>query len=420
MIVQQKILLKLKEEEKRSLDYQSLLCASMYNRLLNYCKDDENYKSKYIFNSNGLRNLIVSIKNDHPYYKGCSSYPLRNVANRLKNAYLSYLKNESGYPRYFSDCKGWFSLLYDDPNKGVKIKGRGVRISVGSYIIEGRRVSRYIEAKLEVDVLKNDGIKNYRIVKEHGRYYLCICMQRGNPIKTKMTLKRVAIDPNSSNLFVAADNDGNSFLMENLSMINYFSRKIDEVKRKRDKKVKEEINYGDRKIVYCSRKYRMYDDALKSIYTKGKEQIMIALNIIAKKLVVNYDEIAIGNYVPESSMASNRVMRRAMLNKSVIGIFRSKLQFYCYKYNKKFIEVDERYTTMKCPFCGYMEKKTPDIRQYRCKGCNRVIDRDLGSAINIGIKGNVLSISDYLGKKTRNPKYTLYYDWKKNKIMKRN
>ena len=138
MIINQKIEIKFDKESSLILDSQSRMCSKLYNILLENCKKEyEETGQNKLLTGRNLRDLVVDIKQEHAYLYSVHSSPLKNTAFRLKNAYEKYFKSlkdktyDLGYPKFHSNKKKWFSLLYDEPNKGIRIENKHIRISLG-------------------------------------------------------------------------------------------------------------------------------------------------------------------------------------------------------------------------------------------------------------------------------------------------
>ena len=67
---------------------------------------------------------------------------------------------------------------------------------------------------------------------------------------------------------------------------------------------------------------------------------------------------------------------------------KQRLMFKCKEFNKRFISVDESYTSKTCTSCGILND-VRDSEVYKCTSCNLIIDRDINGARNILLKGLV-------------------------------
>ena len=108
-----------------------LLTIHMYNFSGN--------SGKIVYSERGLRNLLPKLKEEHPFMKVVHSSVLKNAALRLSDAIQTHQKSKKGkrkgplvrWPKYRSWKKSWFSLFYDEPNKGFKIENYQLILSLG-------------------------------------------------------------------------------------------------------------------------------------------------------------------------------------------------------------------------------------------------------------------------------------------------
>lgn len=425
MIINQKIELTLDDKSKNILDSQSRMCSKVYNELLELCINDKENRHHYLLGRN-LRNEVVNIKRQYPYLYSVFSSPLKNAALRLKQAYDNYFislnkEHKIGHPKFHSNKIKWFSLFYDEPNKGIKINKRNVRISLGYKLDENnKKIRLYVNGILKDSIKNNAIVKNYRITKELNKYYLIVCLDVTYNTNHISKDRVIAIDPNHTNFFVGIDNKGNSIELAKLDMIKYFDKQIDKVKSKKDKclkKSKEFTNDDGTKYYISSRRYQRLEYTLNKLYLKRKSQLKTALYTIANRLCDNYDKIVIGDYTPTLDTAKYKTMHRAMLNQSPIAEFRKILEFVGKKRGVCVEIIDEALTTKTCCICHHIESHDPSIRSFICPNCNKTLYRDINSAINIGVKANLLSGSDYVSLDLSKPTYIARYDLYKQGIV---
>ena len=423
------------KEERHILDGQSKICNWLYNRLLETCQKDyrENNSQLQLMKDENLRNYAVAMKSEYPFLKTVFSSPIKEVAERLKTSYERFFKKLGGYPNFRSWKQKWFSLFYDEPNKGWKLEEDGVKIKISLGDIpelprKDKRENPSITGHLTEQMILQEGesINTFRLCKQQGnRFYAVFTIERCSskelahkkmmslyrkeynlakkenrekptkPVLEKEAIeipkdvKWIALDPNHKNFFVGVDNEGNSILFKKLAMIKYWDKMIDKLKSKRDiceknyrkKKTKNGIHY----TVHSPRWNRL-NQALNRAYHKRREQIKVALYSIAHELYRRYDLVLIGDYTPTNGTAPFDNMKRSMLNQEKIGEFRNIVEWVAIKKDSYYKKVNEHNTTKNCCVCGHQEKKTPDIRQFTCVSCGTTLMRDNNSAVNIASK----------------------------------
>lgn len=123
MIFNRKIEVIFTKEDELILDGQSKICNWLYNYLLEMTIKDykENNNDKKLLAGRNLRNQVPILKQEFVFLNSVHSSPLKNTAIRLKESYKKFFNNETEYPKFKSWKKHWFSLYYDEPNKGFKL-----------------------------------------------------------------------------------------------------------------------------------------------------------------------------------------------------------------------------------------------------------------------------------------------------------
>lgn len=393
------------EYTARCLDDQSRKCNSLYNMLLeqaNHLKQE--FKStgnlghaKILYSQHGLRNLVPSIKNEHPYFRSVYAAPLKNTALRLTNSIKAHQDSRKGkrpdkigWPRFRAWKISWFSLLYDEPNKGYTIKANYLLLSLGMGI--NRKRNSLTISMIDAHVLEGKEIRNLRIIKEGNIFSAVFTIKRTVP-KTRPIKKIIAFDPNHKNLAYGVDNEGMALEIQAPYWLKIFDVRLDELKSKLDrcKQQSRLAKFIDEKgIVHqrwkTSRRYiklrKTYDTAL----AKRRELTKLFCYRTANILCKQYDLIAVGDYAPNGQGLTTS-MRRAMNNHSLIGRFKEVMAWVALKSGKTYQEFPEKGTTRTCHACGFIMQNglAPSIRQWTCPGCALEHIRDENAACN-GLK----------------------------------
>ena len=106
----------------------------------------------------------------------------------------------------------------------------------------------------------------------------------------------------------------------------------------------------------------------------------------ANFLSKNYDLIIMSQLQTQDMCASRRLRTktvRAMLSIGHSKIFDS-VKEKCWEHGKKFLDVEESYTSQTCPSCGNRRKTSSEV--YACRECGFTQDRDVVGALNILLK----------------------------------
>ncbi len=400
-----KLNLEIEDLALSELDGQSRICNWLYNHLLEKgqqlkreCIQSGNKEAvKTLYTERGLRNLLPKIKEENPFLKTVHSSPLKNTALRLSAAIQVYQKSKkglrpgkrTGWPKFRAWKKNWFSLLYDEPEKGFKIREKTLILSLG---IGRDRKHRSLTLGLpEAHLLKDKKVRNLRIVSELGNYYAIFTVQKELPIQKPIS-KVIAFDPNHKNLAYGVDTDGKAIELASPKWLKCFDQRLDELKSKRDrcnKKSKKCTVLDERgqstgkEFSIPSKRWEKYNRALKRALNKRREQTKTFMFTSAHSLFRDYDCVAVGDYAPDGGGITT-TMRRAMNNRSLIGRWKQTLSWVARKSGKTFFEFDEKGTTRTCNHCLHVEEQgiPLSLRQWQCLQCQTDHIRDENAAIN--------------------------------------
>ena len=388
----------------RSLDAQSRICNWLYNYLLDFANGVKTKakktgvfdQAKTVYTKRGLRDEIPLLKEAYPFLKLIYSSPLKNVGLRLSSAIGEHQKwkkgkrkKPSGWPRFRSWKKRWFSLLYDEPNKGYAVEGDVLNLYFG-VDKEGKRMTASFTLK-EAYRLKGYEIRNLRINKENGEYYAIFTVQMIVPEK-KIIKSIIVLDPNHKNFAYGVDGEEKAIEIEAPYWIKSYDKKFDELKSRRDrckKKAKkcfvlDQNGEPTGKEYYePSRRWLRFHKVYEREMHRCREQKKMYMFTLAHRLCRNYDCIGIGDYAPQGNGLTTK-MRRAMNNRSLIGQFKEVLSWTAIKSGKTFLQFDEKGTTRTCHACDYIVPGglCPSIREWKCPECKALHIRDENAAVN--------------------------------------
>jgi IS605 OrfB family transposase len=108
---------------------------------------------------------------------------------------------------------------------------------------------------------------------------------------------------------------------------------------------------------------------------------------LVRDLGLNYETIIIGKLDSQSILQGElrRPTKRLLQTLSHYS-FREKLVYKCLTLGSKVIVQNESYTTKMCSNCGYYNSHIKGEKIIKCKGCNKVYDRDTDGAKCIYLK----------------------------------
>ena len=283
-------------------------------------------------------------------------------------------------------------MLFDEPKKGFKLLEDNLLLSLGMGN-EGTRNTLSFILK-EACLVKNQQIRNLRIVKELGIYYAVFTIQTLLP-EAKPIQNVIALDPNHKNIAYGVDTTGNAVEIAAPHWLKTYDKRIDELKSKRDrcnkhaKKTLVTDQQGKpvgKEIKLPSKRWEKYHRTIEKVLHKRQEQTKAFVYTLSHQLCKQYDCIGIGDYAPYGNGIS-APMRRSMNNRSLIGRLKEAIKWVALKSGKTCIEYDEKGSTRTCHCCKYVHPNglCPSIRTWECPDCQTIHIRDENAAQN-GLK----------------------------------
>ena len=312
-----------KKEQELQLDGQSKMCNWLYNQLFEAVEEDyKNGKPKKLLSGRNLGMKFLKLKQNHPFLYKVHSSPLKNVAIRLKDAYDRFFDKtlDNQKPHYRSWKKKWFSLYYDEPNKGFKLlEEKKLSISFGKLSDEEykelkkkdkktkKQISIIVSLSEPLVLTEKENINTLRITKDIGGYYAVFTIENISEERKVDEQSFIVFDPNHKNLAVGIDNEGRSYELKSLSSkLKYWDKRIDQIKSKRDKCQKHSKLVITPNTQYWkpSKRWSYLNRVLEKAELARREQIKQELYSFAHYFSHKYDHILIGDYVPTPDLAN--------------------------------------------------------------------------------------------------------------------
>ena len=400
-IVSVRMALDVTPEAARILDGQSRIANWLWNDLLETCTTrkadltagtDTDTNLTYLYSRYAIRNAMVERKTTAAWLCSLHSSVTKNVAMRLRRAIADSRQEGNrakplAWPTYKRWSSDWFSLEYDEPNKGFHRNGRDLVLSLGRDA-DKKRLSVAVRLRESPpDFLTRSHTRSLRITRDLGTYYAVFTVSRDLVDKRPLsaTPRIAAIDPGHRNVLTIVGTDGVSTKVPKPTCLIALDRRIDATKSRRDHCVKKSVYHTEgagRPYWSPSRRWNFYNAKLNALYTRRREQTKTWEYTVLNRLYHEYDLVAFGNYAPHGNGRSTGE-RRSMNGRSLIGSFKTTGAWIAERSGAHFTIWNERGSTRTCAWCGaiVIGGLTPDIETWLCF-CGRTNDRDENAAQN--------------------------------------
>jgi len=350
----------------------------VYNHFLNERKE-QYQKDKKSDNYYKQAATLTKLKKEEEtkWLKEVNSQTLQFALRSLDTAFLNFFRGNAQFPKFKSrKHKNTFTI----PQFGTLADNK---ISIPKFK-EGIKVKLHREVKGKIGKMS--------ITKTPtGKYYVSIFTEQEADELPK-TNRQVGIDLGLKDFVITSDNKK----FKNNRYTKKYAKQLKKAQQHLSRKQKGSNGFEKQKIKVAK------------IHEKIASCRLDTLHKVSKELVESYDLISIED-LNVKGMIKNHKLSKHIADASW-GNFVTLLQYKCDWYGKELVKVNRFYPSSKsCGDCGWInqELKLSD-REWTCKSCGVVHDRDVNASRNIlkeGLKiyGKGLAItkvedkSDYSG-----------------------
>ncbi len=218
------------------------------------------------------------------------------------------------------------------------------------------------------------------VLFENGRWYLIAQKHIKTETETQGKVKCVAIDQgvrtfattySDSEVVIAGDKFANRTLLP-------LMRKVDRLisqKRKLE-------NIGDNKKQWYRDRMRYLDKKISKLKARKKDLVENLHSELAYYLVSNYDVIFLPTFETKKMTKKDSRNIRIRTAREMLSLnhykFKLKLKWYCQKYGKHLVDVNESYTSKTYSWNGFIDEKLKSKKVIKFH--NMLIDRDINGA----------------------------------------
>jgi len=298
-----------------------------------------------------LHKQLTELKTECEWLKEINSQSLQQSITNLDKAYTAFFKGQNSFPKF-------------------KKKSNGGSFNIPQNVILENNKLIIPKFKKGIDIVLHRPIKGE--IRQAtisrtptGKYFVSILCETGDVIKTKLTIKEettIGIDLGIKTFIVVSNGkeyDNPKFLRKAQSKLKYIQRKYSKKKGKRTKQ------------------------KLAVLHKKVANQRKDFLHKVSSELINNHDSIAIET-LQVSNMLKNHTLAQAIQDAGW-GMFVTMLEYKAKWQGKNIMKIGTFEPSSKtCSCCGHINKElTLKDREWTCKGCGTLLNRDVNAAINI-------------------------------------
>jgi putative transposase len=313
-----------------------------------------------------LMKQLPDLKKECIWLKEINSQSLQVSLINLDKAFMGFFKRKSSFPKFKK-----------------KISKKSFNIPQSIFIKENKLFIPKFNKGIKIILSKeiNDKIKQATITKSKtNKYFVSILVDTQKETPIKQSIKEnttVGIDLGIKSFLVTSNNqifENPKYLKQSLLKLKYIQRKYSKYKGKRTK------------------------HKLALLHEKIANQRKDFLDKTSIQLIKNHDSIAIEDLNIQGMVKNHKLAQS--INDVGWSMFITMLEYKAEWYGKNILKIGRFDPSSKtCSNCGSINKELKlQNREWTCKHCGSILDRDTNAAINIksfALK-NYLSMDDRL------------------------
>lgn len=365
------------DDQKKVIHNTAHHCRFVRNEFLSLLSDRYKHNKNAQFLSYYSMNvLLTQLKKEHVWLRQAESSALQNSLKMLHDTFQKFFKKQCGYPQFKKRNNNNLSYTSAIRGKGDKAN---IRFNADQSKIHLPKIGWlrvHLSRRYEGQPIKSITVRT----STSGYYDISVLVEHENQVLPK-TGKSIGIDVGLIDL--ATLSNGEKLNLLSVSQATY--NKIRKEQRKLGKLiVRAKKKHG--KNWHHVRNIQKQRMLVSRLHKKLSNQRRDGLHKITKYLIEEYDVIVIED-LNVRNMMKNHNLARSIANASW-RLFRTFLEYKGKMYGKTVISVPPHYTSTTCSTCGLNSGSKPlTIREWTCKQCNTLHDRDINASINILNKG---------------------------------
>ena len=339
-----------------------------YNYFLNERRVEyETNKQTLNYNDNSSALTKLKKQEEYSWLKEINSQSLQHSLKGLDDAYNSFFKKRTGFPKFKSK----------HTKNSVKVP-QYVKVEDGKLIVP--------KFKDPINIIQDrkfkGEIRQCTLSKTPtGEYFVSILVE-GDHKKFEKSGNQVGIDLGIKDFLITSD----GYKYKNNRYTKNYAKKLKEYQQHLSRKVKGSNNYKEQKLKVAT------------IHKKITNSRIDNLHKVSTELVKKYDTIFIEDLNIKGMVKNHKLSKH--ISDASWGKFVTLLEYKALWNDKEIVKIDRFFPSSKqCSCCGYINQNLDlSIREWTCPSCKTKLDRDLNASKNIlkeGIKIISLGTNDY-------------------------
>ena len=381
--------------QKKILKEMMCLSSCVYN-MTNYIVRNQFFKKEKISSFYDLQQKL-QLKDDYQMLGRSYALPRIQIYGETNSARFKLIKSKNqkcvGLPKYYKNRKTNTTipsyLVIDNSQYSVKTNHVEIPMS---------RLMRKKYNPKQTFKIKYNGILNHKGNQQRGQIHFKdnkFYMYQSVEVKDTQLVKskvKVGLDLGAKRIFGLYINNGYEKVIGRSRFFKqwkYWTRLISKEQQYLSTFNKKVSN----NLLKLYRKRTKYQNNLFNNLTLGLFR-KLNKNKVSEMFVGDVTNIRNGNKKKVSKSHLNKIGRKGITKSNqMINNYWSfdklyqKLQNKSEEYGIALTKVDESYTSMTCPKCGFAHENNKQDRDFVCKSCGYCNDRDIVGAKNIYTKG---------------------------------
>jgi len=348
----------------------------IYNHYLTKLQETKNLTPKK------MKQDLPNLQTQYPWLNEIDGCLLRTTIDDLDKAYLKYQKNLANYPKYktYIGKQSYRTICLNGIYKGKAYQT--IKINLENKTIKLPKLEEIPIKGYKKLTNFNKKIINATITKEAGKYYVSVLVEEEIKLSPFNPRFIIGIDLGIKDLVITSEG------------IKY--QKLKELK-KLETKLKG-LNKWLSRSQKGSKNRQKIIEKIERLNQKIKNKRKFYIHLITNKIIQEND-IIVAETLKVKEMITNgkNKIAKYITNASLTEII-TQLKYKSLWHNKKFYQIDTYFpSSQTCSNCKTKNPKIKDlaIREWECKNCHFLHDRDINASLNILDEGLRLYLKDF-------------------------